>query len=87
MTRSCDNYVQVVEVVTTGGETIIIANVYDRHTTSETNRPTQKAVWGETAKHKRVIIARDMNAHSKLWNPKVCWNIGIDRDEDSELID
>ena len=68
MTRECSNHVQVVEVVPPGGEAIVIANVYDRQSGSE--RPAQKAKWGEIAKQKRVIIAGDMNAHSQMWNPR-----------------
>ena len=64
------NHVQVVEVTPPGGESIIIANVYDRHAGSENNRPAQRAGCGEIAQHRRVIIAGDMNAHSKLWNPR-----------------
>jgi len=64
------NHVQVVEVTPPGGKSIIIANVYDRHAGSENNRPAQRAGWGEIARHRRVVIAGDMNAHSKLWNPR-----------------
>ena len=69
LTRECGNYVQVVEVVIPGGETIVIANVYDQWYASE--RPAQKAKWGEIAQQKRVIIAGDVNAHSEMWNPRV----------------
>ena len=64
------NHVQVVEVTPPSGEAIIIANVYDRHAGSENNRPAQRAVWGEIAQHKRVIVVGDMNAPSKMWNPR-----------------
>jgi len=63
------NHIQVVEVTPPSGEAIIIANVYDRHAGSENNRPAQQAAWGEIARHQRVIVAGDMNAHSKMWNP------------------
>ena len=67
LTQECHNHVQVVEVVPAGGDTIIIANVYDRHEgRNEANRPAQRAAWGEIAKHWRVIVAGDMNAHSKM---------------------
>jgi len=58
--------VQVVEVTLPGGDTIVIANTDDQHEGSETNRPAQHAAWTETARHRRVIIASDMNAHSKV---------------------
>jgi len=41
LTRACSNHVQVVEVVISGGETIVIANVYDQWFASE--RLAQKA--------------------------------------------
>ena len=68
MTRECGNHVQVVEVALLGGETIVIANVYDRQRTDggTSGRPAQKANWGEIAKQRRVIIAGDMNAHSQM---------------------
>jgi len=68
LTRECSNHMQVAEVVIPGGETIVIANVYDQWFASE--RPVQKAKWGEIARQKRVIIAGDMNAHSDMWNPR-----------------
>jgi len=71
MTQECGNYMQVVEVVLPGGDTIVIANVYDRHEGSESKRPAQEAQWGEITKQRRVIIAGVMNAHSKLWNPRL----------------
>jgi len=74
LTRGCQNYAQVVEVVPPGGEAIIIANVYDQGDRSEAIRPAQRAVWGEIARHRRVIIAADMNAHSKMWNPRSTCN-------------
>jgi len=37
------NHVQVVEVAPLGGESVIIANVYDRQAGSENNRPAQRA--------------------------------------------
>ena len=64
------NHVQVVEVTPPSGEAIIIANVYDRHAGSKNNRPAQRAAWGEIAWHKRVIVAGDINACSKMWNPR-----------------
>ena len=64
------NHVQVVEVSPPGGGAAIIANVYDRHAGSEKDRPAQRAAWGEIARHRRVVVAGDMNAHSKLWNPR-----------------
>jgi len=72
LVKDCDNHVQVVEVAPPGGDTIIIANVYDQRT--DTGRAAQRAAWGEIAKHRRVIIAGDMNAHSRMWNPKVTYN-------------
>jgi len=63
------NHIQVVEVTTPSCEAIIIAIVYDRHAGNENNQPAQLTAWGEIAQHKRVIVARDMNAHSKMWNP------------------
>jgi len=66
--RECGNHVQVVEVVIPGGETIVIANVYDQWFANECL--VQKAKWGEIAWQKRVIIAGDMNAHSEMWNPR-----------------
>jgi len=49
--------------------------VYDRHEgRNEANRPAQRAAWGEIAKHWRVIVARDMNAHCKMWNPKATYS-------------
>jgi len=47
----------VVEVTPPGGESIIIANVYDRHAGSENNQPAQCAGWGEIAQHRWVVIA------------------------------
>jgi len=71
LARECENHVQVVEVaLPEGAGSVIIANVYDRHKGSETIRPAQAERWGEIARHERVIIAGDMNAHSKLWNPQ-----------------
>jgi len=65
----------VVEVVPPGGDAIVIADVYDRHEgRDEANRSAQRAAWGEIAKHRRVIVAGDMNAHSKMWNPKATYN-------------
>jgi len=62
LTQECWNHVQVVEVVPLGGDTIIIANVYDRQEgRNEANRPAQRAAWGEIAKHRRVIVTGDMN--------------------------
>jgi len=69
LTSLCENHVQVVEVALPGGKAIIIANVYDQHDGSEANRPAQRAAWREIARHGRVIVAGDMNAHSKVWNP------------------
>jgi len=66
--RECENHAPAVEVVPPGGEVVIIVNVYDRHTSSESVRPAQRAAWGELARHRRVIVAGDMNAHSKVWN-------------------
>jgi len=75
LTQECRNHVQVVEIVPRGGDTIIIANVYDRHEgRNEANRPAQHTAWGEIAKHRRVIVAGDMNAHSKMWNPKATYS-------------
>jgi len=69
------NHVHVVEVVPPGGDTIIIVNMYDRHEgRNEANRPALHAAWGEIAKHRRVIVTRDMNAHSKMWNPKATYS-------------
>jgi len=71
LTRACENHILVVEVALPGvGEPIIIANVYDRHRGSAASRPAQWAAWGEITQPKCVIIARDMKAHSKLWNPE-----------------
>ena len=70
LTEECANHVQVVEVTMPGGEAVVIANVYDQHSGSERDRPAQRAWWGEIATHKKVIIGVDMNAHSKLWNPR-----------------
>jgi len=75
LARECRNHVQVVEFVPLGGDAIVIANVYDRHEgRDETNRPAQRSAWGEIAKHRRVIVAGDMNVHSKMWNPKANYN-------------
>jgi len=74
LTEQCGNHVQVVEVVPPGGEAIIIANVYDRHEGREGNRPVQRAAWTKIARHRRVIVAGDMNAHSKMWNPMATRN-------------
>ena len=75
LARECRNHAHVVEVIPPGGDAIIIANVYDRHEgRDETNRPAQRAAWGEIAKHRRVIVAGDMNGHSKMWNPKANYN-------------
>jgi len=70
LARESGNHVQVVEVTLPGGDAIVIANTYDQHEGSETNRPAQCAAWTEIARHRRVIIAGDMNAHSKVWNPR-----------------
>jgi len=70
----CRNHVQVVEVVPPGGEAIIIANVYDRHEGREGNRPAQRAAWTEIVRHRQVIVAGNMNAHSKMWNPMAARN-------------
>jgi hypothetical protein len=68
--RECGNHTQVVEVVPPGGEAIVIANIYDQDEASEAIRPAEYAAWGEIASHRRVIIAGDMNAQSKMWNPR-----------------
>jgi len=70
LTQEYCNHTQGVEVTLPNGELIVVANLYDRHTMMETDRPAQKAAWGEIAKQKRVIIAGDMNTYSKMWNPK-----------------
>jgi len=64
----------VVEVFPPGGEAIIIANVYDQGEGSEAIRPAQGAAWTEIARHRRVIVAGDMNTHSKMWNPMATGN-------------
>jgi len=64
------NHVQVLEVTHLGGDAIVNANTYDQHERSEANRLAQRAAWTEIARHRRVIIASDMNAHSKVWNPR-----------------
>ena len=74
LTRGCRNHVQVIEVVPLGGDAIIITNVYDQREHKQRNRPAQNVAWGEIAKHQKVIIAGDMNAHSKVWNPKATYN-------------
>jgi len=71
LTTECANHVQAVEVTMIGGEAVVIANVYDRHSGAERNRPAQRTRWGEIASHRRVVIAGDMNAHSRMWNPRV----------------
>ena len=70
LTRKCENHVQVVEVSAPGQNMVLVANVYNRHRGGEGNCPAQKALWGEIAKAERVVIAGDMNAHSKLWNDR-----------------
>jgi len=35
LTQKCGNYVQVVEVVSPGGDAIVITNVYDQHDGSQ----------------------------------------------------
>jgi len=70
LARESKNHVQVVEVTLPGGDAIVIANTYDQQKGSEANRPVQLAAWTEIASHQRVIIAGDMNAHSKMWNPR-----------------
>jgi len=70
LVRASGNHVQVVEVVPPGGDAIIIANVYNQRVGSEAVRPAQQAAWREIARHRRVTIAGDMNAHSKMWNPR-----------------
>ena len=74
LTWGCQNFMQVVEVLPPDEEAIIIANVYDQGKGSEVPRPAKGVAWGEIARHRRVIIARDMNAHSKMWNPKSICN-------------
>jgi len=74
LARESGNHVQVVEVTLPGGDAIVIANTYDQHEGSEANRPAQRAAWTEIARHQRVIIAGDMNAHSKVWNPRATRN-------------
>ena len=74
LTKECGNHVQAIEVSPPGGEAIIIANVYDQHEGSEANRPAQRAAWTEIVRHERVIVAGDMNAHSKMWNPMTTRN-------------
>jgi len=74
LTRGSGNYVQVVDVFPPGGEAIIIANVYDQGEGSVAIRPVQGAAWTEIARHRRVIVAGDTNAHSKMWNPMVTRN-------------
>jgi len=57
------------------GRTQALSSCVDRHEgKDEANRPAQHAAWGEIAKHRRVIVAGDMNAHSKMWNPKATYN-------------
>jgi len=70
LVRASGNHVQVVEVVPRGKDAIIIANVYDQGVGSEAVRPAQQAAWSKITRHRRVIIAGDMNAHSKRWNPR-----------------
>ena len=70
LVRASGNHVQVVEVVPQGKDAIIIANVYDQGVGSEAVRPAQQAAWSKITRHRRVIIAGDMNAHSKRWNPR-----------------
>jgi len=74
LARDSGNHMQVVEVTLAAGDAIVIANTYDQHEGSETNRPAQHAAWTEIARYRRVIIAGDMNAHSKVWNPRATRN-------------
>jgi hypothetical protein len=70
LTKDCRNQVQVVEVVPPVGDAIIIVNVYDRQEGGKEGcRPAQWAAWREITSRRRVIIAGDMNTHSKVWNP------------------
>jgi len=74
LAKGCRNYVQVIEVVPPGGDAIIIANVYDQEDRTKKSRPAQDAAWGEIVKLRSMIISRDMNAHSKMWNPKATYS-------------
>ena len=51
LARESENHVQVVEVTLPEGDAIVIANTYDQHEKSETNRPVQRADWTEIARH------------------------------------
>jgi len=57
-----------------GRDAIVIANTYDQHEGSEANRVAQRMAWTDIVRHRRVIIASDMNAHSKVWNPRATRN-------------
>lgn len=67
-TQECENHVQVLEVVKGCQEPVTLVNVYDQKRGSE--RPAQKAEWGTILAGSRVVVAGDMNAHSKMWNPQ-----------------
>lgn len=74
LATKCGNHVQVVEVVPPGGEAIIIAKMYGHHVGSKANRPAQRTAGGKIAKQCRAIIAGDINAYSRMWNPRVTYN-------------
>jgi hypothetical protein len=67
-TEGCGNYLQVLEVKS-GQREVTLVNVYDGK--REGQRPAQRGDWGKImGGAKKVIVAGDMNAHSKMWNPK-----------------
>jgi endonuclease/exonuclease/phosphatase family metal-dependent hydrolase len=67
-TEGCGNYIQVLEV-TKGKRNVMVINVYDGK--QERERPAQRADWKKILRRsKNVVVAGDMNAHSKTWNPR-----------------
>jgi len=70
LTRECANYVQTLEVHAPGAPPTVIINVYDQTRISDGVWPVNRANWDVIMAYGRLIIAGDMNAHSRLWNAR-----------------
>jgi hypothetical protein len=53
------------------GESITrIVNVYDQKNTHSGERPAQKLNWQRVIRQGGTVLAGDLNAHSKRWDPR-----------------